>query len=60
MVTVELTDEEAKEAIELLEAAITPLERSLAHTELAHRDRREFLHKRIDLVKELIKRCGGK
>jgi hypothetical protein len=59
MVTVELTDDEAKEAVELLQSAITPLERALAHTELAHRDRREFLHKRMDLVKELIKRCGG-
>ncbi|SEL98801.1 hypothetical protein SAMN04489760_10215 [Syntrophus gentianae] len=59
MVTVELTDEEAKEAIELLKAAITPLERALAATDIGHRDYRDFIKKRMTLVNELIKRCGG-
>lgn len=60
MVTVELTDEEAVESVELLKDAIIPLERALAHTELGHRDRRQLLHKKLDLVNELIKRLEKK
>lgn len=56
MVTLELTDEEAKESVAMLKDAIPPLERALAATDLAHRDYRQFLKKRLDLVDELIKR----
>jgi len=56
MVTIELTDEEAKESREMLKAVIKPLERSIAATDLAHRDYRQFLKNRRNLVDELIKR----
>jgi hypothetical protein len=60
MITVELTDEEAQESIGLLKDAIIPLERALAATDLAHRDHRNFLKKRLALVNELIKRIESK
>jgi len=56
MVTIELTDEEAKESREMLKAVIKPLERSIAATDLGHRDYRQFLKNRRALVDELIKR----
>jgi len=56
MVTIELTEEEAAESREMLKAVIKPLERSIAATDLAHRDYRQFLKNRRNLVDELIKR----
>jgi len=56
MVTINFTEEEAVESRELLKAVIKPLERSIAATDLGHRDFREFLKKRRALVDELIKR----
>lgn len=56
MVTLELNHEEAKESIELLKAVIKPLDRSIAATDLAHRDYRHFLKKRRAIVDELLKR----
>lgn len=56
MVTIELTDEEAKESIAMLKDAIPTLERALAATDLGHRDYRQFLKNRRSLIDELIKR----
>jgi hypothetical protein len=56
MLTFELTDEEAQESVAMLKEAITVLERSIAKTDLEHRDFRQFLKKRRALVDELIKR----
>ncbi len=56
MLSFELTDDEAQESIAMLKDAIPVLERSIAATDLAHRDFREFLKKRRTLVDELIKR----
>jgi hypothetical protein len=58
MLTLEFTDEEAQESIAMLKEAIPVLERSIAKTDLGHRDFRQFLEKRRDLVDELIKRLG--
>lgn len=52
----ELNDDEAQESIAMLKDAIPVLDRSIAATDLAHRDFREFLKKRRALVDELIKR----
>jgi hypothetical protein len=56
MLTLELTDEEAQESVAMLNEAIPVLERSIAKTDVGHRDFRQFLKKRRDLVDELIKR----
>jgi hypothetical protein len=56
MVTIGFTEEEAAETREMLQAVIKPLERSIAKTDLGHRDFRQFLKKRRTLVDELIKR----
>jgi hypothetical protein len=56
MLSFELADEEAKESIAMLKDAIPVLDRSIAATDLAHRDYREFLKKRRSLIDELIKR----
>jgi len=58
MLTLEFTDEEAQESIAMLKEAIPVLERSIAKTDLGHRDFRQFLKKRRDLVDELIKRLA--
>jgi len=60
MVTINFTEEEAVESRELLKAVIKPLERSIAATDLGHRDFREFLKKRRALVDELLKRLETK
>ncbi|ABC76245.1 hypothetical protein [Syntrophus aciditrophicus] len=52
----EMTDEDAKEGVAMLKDAIVPLERSIAATDLGHRDYREFLKKRRSLVDVLLKR----
>ncbi len=54
--TLELSDEEAKESIAMLSEAIPVLDRSIAKTDLEHREFRQFLKKRRALVEELIKR----
>ncbi len=56
MVTIEFTKEEAVESREMLQAVIKPLERSIAKTDVGHREFRQFLKKRRALVDELIKR----
>ena len=56
MLTIELTDEEAQESVAMLKEAIPVLERSIAKTDVGHREFRQFLKKRRDLVDELIKR----
>jgi len=56
MVTLEMTEEEAKESVAMLKDAIPHLERELAATDLAHRDYRQFLKNRRALVDDLIKR----
>jgi hypothetical protein len=56
MLSFELTDDEAQESVAMLKEAIPVLERSIAATDLGHRDYRQFLKKRRDLVDELIKR----
>ncbi len=56
MTTIKFTEEEAAESRELLKAVIKPLERSIAKTDLGHREFRRFLKKRRDLVDELLKR----
>ena len=56
MVTIEFTKEEAADSRELLQAVIKPLERSIAKTDVGHREFRQFLKKRLALVGELIKR----
>ena len=60
MVTINFTEEEAVESRELLKAVIKPLERSIAATDLGHRDFRDFLKKRRALVDELLKRLETK
>ncbi|MEQ8253588.1 MAG: hypothetical protein ABRQ28_03265 [Smithellaceae bacterium] len=60
MVTINFTEEEAAESRELLKAVIKPLERSIAATDLGHRDFRDFLKKRRALVDELLKRLETK
>ncbi|MEN6330689.1 MAG: hypothetical protein ABFD57_01740 [Smithella sp.] len=55
MVTIKFTEEEAAESRELLKAVIKPLERSIAATDLGHREFRAFLKKRRTLVDELLK-----
>jgi DNA-binding PadR family transcriptional regulator len=60
MVTINFTEEEAAESRELLKAVIKPLERSIAATDLGHREFREFLKKRRALVDELLKRLETK
>ena len=54
--SLELTDEETQESIAMLNEAIPVLERSIAKTEIGHREFRDFLKKRRALVEELIKR----
>jgi hypothetical protein len=54
--TFELTDEEAQESVAMLKEAIPVLERSIAKTDVGHREFRQFLKKRRALVDELIKR----
>ena len=54
--TMELTDEEAEESIAMLSEAIPVLERSIAKTDVGHREFRDFLKKRRSLVEELLKR----
>lgn len=56
MITIQFTEEDAAESRELLIAVIKPLERSIAKTDLGHREFRQFLKKRRDLVDELLKR----
>jgi hypothetical protein len=56
--TLELSDEEARESIAILNEAIPVLERSIAKTDLEHREFRQFLKKRRALVEELIKRLN--
>jgi hypothetical protein len=56
MLTFELTDEEAQESVAMLKEAIPVLERSIAKTDVGHREFRQFLKKRRDLVDELTKR----
>jgi len=60
MVTINFTEEEAVESRELLKAVIKPLERSIAATDLGHREFRDFLKKRRALVDELLKRLETK
>lgn len=60
MVTINFTEEEAAESRELLKAVIKPLERSIAKTDVGHREFREFLKKRRALVDELLKRLETK
>jgi len=60
MVTINFTEEEAAECRELLKAVIKPLERSIAATDLGHREFRDFLKKRRALVDELLKRLETK
>jgi len=54
--TMELTDEEAEESIAMLSEAIPVLERSIAKTDIGHREFRDFLKKRRALVDALLKR----
>lgn len=54
--TMELTDEETEESIAMLSEAIPVLERSIAKTDVGHREFRDFLKKRRSLVEELLKR----
>lgn len=56
--TIEFNEDEAKESIAMLKEAITVLERSIAKTDVGHREFRQFLEKRRDLADELIKRIG--
>jgi len=56
MLTIEFTDYEVQESIAMLKEAIPVLERSIAKTDVGHREFRQFLKKRRDLVDELIKR----
>ncbi|MEN6332312.1 MAG: hypothetical protein ABFD57_10020, partial [Smithella sp.] len=46
MLTFELTDEETQESIAMLNEAIPVLERSIAKTDVGHREFRQFLKKR--------------
>ena len=54
--TMELTDEETEESIAMLSEAIPVLERSIAKTDVGHREFRDFLKKRRALVDVLLKR----
>ncbi|MEQ8213385.1 MAG: hypothetical protein ABRQ35_05765 [Smithellaceae bacterium] len=54
--TMELTDEETEESIAMLSEAIPVLERSIAKTDVGHREFRDFLKKRRALVDALLKR----
>jgi hypothetical protein len=54
--TMELTDDETEESIAMLSEAIPVLERSIAKTDVGHREFRDFLKKRRSLVEELLKR----
>jgi hypothetical protein len=56
MAIIEFTKEEAAETQELLKAVIEPLEWSIARTDVGHKEWRQFLEKRRDLVNELMKR----
>lgn len=52
----EFTADEAKESIAMLTEALPVLDRSIAKTDLEHREFRQFLKKRRALVEELIRR----
>jgi hypothetical protein len=54
--TLELSNEERDESIAMLREAIPVLDRSIAKTDLEHREFRQFLKKRKALVEELINR----
>lgn len=52
----ELTNEEVQESIAMLKEALPVLDRSIAKTDLEHREFRQFLKNRRALVEELINR----
>lgn len=56
VLTLEFTEDEAKESIAMLKESIPVLERSIAKTDIGHREFRDFLKKRLALVEELINR----